>query len=558
MATNDITLREVRDSLVQNNKQIVDEQFETRQAINTLIKRFGDMLDITKNNRLDDLEKSREAKADEKGEEKPSPAGNIGNTLDFQFADRILAGAALGLGTVLAYLDMETHKFVETVREQFVDFVNNLQKIGFVLKQGVFIPIADKIADFTKVVANTGLGKATTAFFKGFSSVFGVITGVLNKGLLLASGGLTTLLPNLEFLKGIGRIFSRLFLPLTLFITAWDTAKGAIDGFKEEGVVGAIQGAIEGLWNSLVSAPLDLLRSAAAWVLDRMGFDAAADVLQSFSFEGLFSSQLDTIFDGFKAIAGYVGDIFKGEFSLEKAKALLGELFNVSPLGMIKSMIEYFVPDLLARIQEGLTVPVDAIKTLFSSLGSNIVTKFNDALDQTKELGSQVVNIVPDMFNSIKGVFQQIVEGIAVHAEIMLKKITTVIANVPDRLLQFLSENVRISVPRMAIPLPFTDKELVITEGSEIGVPGYDEAAKRIAQRNAQLEAYVDEATLRMRRTPNIDARLVELGNSHLADTKATNQSIMVDNSTVAPSSTSVTNRMDSPVPVATDERMTL
>ena len=506
---NDITLREVRDSLVRNNQAVVEEQFETKVVLNSLLKRFEEMIKLTKGNALDEAERRREEKNEERGPERPESGPPPMSSIDFSFADRLIAGATLGVAGLFAYIDTATHDFVEKVREDFVDFVNGIQKIQYTLNHFLFKPIGSILNSFSKAVMDTPLAKGTKAFFGAFVRVFGFIGGVLNKGVILATGGLSALLPNMQFLTNIGKIFSKLFLPLTVFITAWDTVKGAIAGYEEGGIIGGIQGAVDGFFNSLIGAPVELLKMATAWVLDRMGFENAAATLNSINFRDIFSAQIDEIFDSIKAIGGYITDIFKGEFSMEKAKALLGELFNISPVGMIGGLID---------------------------------------------------KLIPDMFSQIETIFGNIVDSIAVNSEIMLRKIINVIQNLPDRLLQFLSENVRIQMPRIAIPLPFTDKELVITEGTEIGVPGRDEAAERIAQRNAQLESDVEalRATMEMRRTPNVDARLLELGRTNLSAATAANNNVVVDNSTVAPTTTSVTNRMDSPVPAAADERMTL
>ena len=71
--------------------------------------------------------------------------------------------------------------------------------------------------------------------------------------------------------------------------TLWDTVKGAIAGFEEGGIVGGISGAIKGFFNSLITAPLDMLKDAVAWVLDLFGFENAAKVLDSFSFTDTFN-----------------------------------------------------------------------------------------------------------------------------------------------------------------------------------------------------------------------------------------------------------------------------
>jgi hypothetical protein len=76
-------------------------------------------------------------------------------------------------------------------------------------------------------------------------------------------------------LGSIGRIMGRLFFPITLIMTAYDTIKGMLDGFEQDGVLGGLAGAIKGLLNSIIGMPLDLLKSAVSWLLGKFGFSEA-------------------------------------------------------------------------------------------------------------------------------------------------------------------------------------------------------------------------------------------------------------------------------------------
>lgn len=154
----------------------------------------------------------------------------------------------------------------------------------------------------------TGLVKPIQTFFSAegpIAKAFGIIKqafSIFNEGSALMKG-----------LAGIGRVIGRLFYPITLIMTAYDTIKGALAGYEDEGIIGAIQGAITGLLNSVIGMPLDLLKSVVAWLLDKFGFDEAADALAGFSFSDIISKIVDTIFDTFKhainAILSTVADL---------------------------------------------------------------------------------------------------------------------------------------------------------------------------------------------------------------------------------------------------------
>jgi hypothetical protein len=146
--------------------------------------------------------------------------------------------------------------------------------------------------DFVK-----GIVKPIATFFGSegpIAKAFGVIKSafsIFNEGSALMKG-----------LAGIGKVIGRLFFPITLIMTAYDTIKGALAGFEDDGVLGAIQGAITGLLNSVIGMPLDLLKDLISWTLEKFGFKNASKSLDSFSFTDLFSQAIDGVFDLFKNI----------------------------------------------------------------------------------------------------------------------------------------------------------------------------------------------------------------------------------------------------------------
>lgn len=143
----------------------------------------------------------------------------------------------------------------------------------------------------------TGLVKPVQTFFSAdgpISKAFGVIKSAFS---IFGEGSSL-----MKALSGIGRVIGRLFFPLTLIMTAYDTIKGALAGFEDEGIIGAIQGAITGLLNSVIGMPLDLLKSVISWILGKFGFENAEKTLDSFSFTDLFTQAIDGVFDLFKNI----------------------------------------------------------------------------------------------------------------------------------------------------------------------------------------------------------------------------------------------------------------
>jgi len=396
-----------------------EEQGKTTSAVVALVQRFQSLLDMQKRSILDEAEATREGGRNG-GTEPPSATGGLGDAKSpFGIGDALLAGAALSLATLGTFFNQEIEEVVQQIRDAFLKFIVDLQKIAFSINNLLVKPINVKLLALIDSFKAGPIGKAIDAFFDAFRGTFRFISGALGRAVTLVSGGMTALLPSFEFLKGIGKIFSRLFLPLTIFITAWDTVKGFIEGFEEEGIVGGIKGAVIGFFNSLIFAPLDLLKQASAFVLNKLGFENAANFLNSFSFQDLYTNYIDSLF----SIVGQVGN---------------------------------FISELLTE---------------------------------------RIPSLASDLYKSIGNSFENLTEQLRINFEVALLKVVTLIQNIPDRLVQFLSDNLRISIPKIAIPIPgfLGGGELVIAEPNEIGVPGGETARARIAERNARLEAQLLE-----------------------------------------------------------------
>ena len=159
-----------------------------------------------------------------------------------------------------------------------------------------------------------------------------------SKGAKSAGGVLKTLGGFLKstftVFQGIGRTLGRLFLPLTILMTAVDAIKGSIDGFTKQeggivakvfaGVIGGIKGAVVGL----VGIPLDLLKSGIAWVAGKLGFENFSETLASFSIAELIGSLFDklknTVLGFFDAMKDETGSFNFGKI----IKVLVGTIFN--------------------------------------------------------------------------------------------------------------------------------------------------------------------------------------------------------------------------------------
>lgn len=176
-------------------------------------------------------------------------------------------------------------------------------KIGNVLKSAVgrVKVFVDIFADGLNTVGNilkavgTTVGKVTSTVFGALKTVGGVASKFSVFGTVM---------------RFMSTIVSKVFAPLAIIITAFDTIKGAIEGFAEGGILGSIEGAIKGFFNSLIFIPADMIKKATAWVLGFFGFDKAKEALNSFSFQETFNNIIGTIFDGIEKSVEWIKTLF--------------------------------------------------------------------------------------------------------------------------------------------------------------------------------------------------------------------------------------------------------
>lgn len=158
---------------------------------------------------------------------------------------------------------LDKFKNVISFSSRVVDTVGDLFKT-------VTKPISDAIKYVKKVFSLTSVFEPLAKIFSGVG-MFGKV------------------------ISSVSKIVSKIFLPLNIILTVWETVKGAIEGFEEEGVVGAIKGAVKGFYGWIFSLA-DLVKNMFSWVSGLLGFEGIEKALDSFSFEDLFKKVLDAIF----------------------------------------------------------------------------------------------------------------------------------------------------------------------------------------------------------------------------------------------------------------------
>jgi hypothetical protein len=255
---------------------------------------------------------------------------------------------AFGFGDDAADLTTKKAGFLSRMKaffgfgEDAADVAKN--KTGFIAKIKSFFSISDdfkaslsqaktdfvaKIKSFFTINPDGPLGKAVSAvkefigkMAKPFSEAAETLKSLVTGG--KEAGPITKIKNLIGVVKGyftsmgamvsrVAGIFGKIFAPIAIVMTAFDTIKGAVDGFEEGGILGGIKGAIDGLFTSLITKPLDLLKDGVAWVLKKLGFDEESEALSSFSFTELFTKMTKGVFDFIDKTIDWVVGIFTGE-----------------------------------------------------------------------------------------------------------------------------------------------------------------------------------------------------------------------------------------------------
>ena len=194
-------------------------------------------------------------------------------------------------------------------------------KLGFFGKLG---KILGTLAKPFKAIGNVvkSIKDYVLAPMKGVGAVLAPLKSMMPSG-----GGSKIMKPAMGVIKRVmsimrsvgkaafmfGRVLGRLFLPITVLMSVFDTFKGALSGFDKykdkgflEGIIGGLFGGISGLLTGLIGMPLDLLKDGISWIASKLGFENFSEQLDSFSFSDMIGNLFTSITD---TIVGFIGSI---------------------------------------------------------------------------------------------------------------------------------------------------------------------------------------------------------------------------------------------------------
>jgi hypothetical protein len=295
---------------------------------------------------------------------------------------------------------------------------NGLQRVKAFLSIGEESKLGKAIASFKSFFAPitelfTSAGKTLAPLTGGGKG--GGILSKMGEVLSRISGYFKTLGSTIGRVAGI---VGKIFAPIAVIMTAFDTIKGAIDGYAEGGILGGLEGAINGFFTSLITKPLDLVKSAVAWVLDKLGFDSGAEALNSFSFTTIFTDITGKIFDGIKSVGKWIMTMFSDptEGLKQLWSTTVGAFVSIGDfiLSMIDKPINWLMEkfgwkeegdkdfSLRETLSKALADAMIWVENKAKGIGEAVQSKFNDFASFITSIPDRVTYTAKEMFINVK------------------------------------------------------------------------------------------------------------------------------------------------------------
>ena len=417
-------------------------------SVNTLV-------DLLTGNALAQLEKDREMMrllqglggGKDGGPEAPKPYELVGGAGVGAVAAAAAGGIALALGVIAgqvkaikAYAKLLTPKFVTNlfkgIKTRWLARIDSI-KVGVssrITSLGLAITaMLDNLKAKFAPNPDSVLGKALARIkgvFSNFGSRIRAIVTPFEEVALMIKNSISGPAGKIRFwFQSIGAkiarfgklvvkiagVIGKVFAPIAILITAWETVTGFLKGYEEDGLIGGIKGAIEGFFTSLVTVPLDMVKDAAAWLLEKVGLitpETAAEV-KDFSFTKLFGTMLDSLFDFVTKAVDWVKTLFSDPVKALKElwSGIYGEdgIFNTLLWKPLSTGIDWIMKkfewkeegapkfDLYTTVSDLWTTIIDKVKQGFIDFGDFIAS----IPARIKLVALQTIKDLPLIGNSI-------------------------------------------------------------------------------------------------------------------------------------------------------------
>ena len=185
--------------------------------------------------------------------------------------------------------------------------------------------IKDFFAPVTKLITGSagagpqgaGATKGIVGFIKGIFNPIKKAIGYVKSTAAIVDPFMAGVQPVVNFAKGVGTFLGKIFLPLTILMSAYDAITGFMKGYAdEEGNIGdkIFSGIKEGLAKvieNLIGLPLDLLKSGLTWLIKTFfGESEVTKTLESFSFKETIGDLVRLPFDLIKGAYNWIKTLF--------------------------------------------------------------------------------------------------------------------------------------------------------------------------------------------------------------------------------------------------------
>ncbi len=191
---------------------------------------------------------------------------------------------------------------LNSVKKFFMIPIDNVGK-EFKLFKDAFGPMLGKLKALVAPIFGLGarLDDVSGAFKTISSSIKGMISGAFAKiqsvlkmlGGIGGAGGL---------LGKVGKFLGKIFAPIAFILTLIETVKGAMAGYDEGGIVGAIKGAFIGFLSAFVGEILNMVKGAVSFIAGMLGFENVSAALDSFDFMELIKNVITGVYDWFSMV----------------------------------------------------------------------------------------------------------------------------------------------------------------------------------------------------------------------------------------------------------------
>jgi hypothetical protein len=435
------TLTEVNQQLQQSNTELDDIEINTDVSLTylqTLTDQMSELIGAMSGNRLDELEARREATekddgAKEEVEEKQNDLIKLLEDLGLVFAPfAAIIGTTIGAfqgyvqsvkavsATVSNLVKFLTRGRVD-LAAVFNSVINSFKSFGSTISKlfqpravgGAFGQAVARITKFFKTVTTT-ITNTANSIRSGLSPIISVFSGAITE--------IRTLFQNVlgrfskvtsgiskfgQTVGAVAKTVGRLFAPLNFIFIAFETITGALEGFKEGGILGALQGGIKGFIDGFIAIPLDLLKSALSWLARNLGMEGVATALESFSFSDIFGAIVDIPFN----LINKAVDFLKKQFGFDgegmpSVLDIVSGLYTL-PYDLVKSVVGWIAGKLgFEQAEEFLN------SFSFSDIIESIVKapfelfeKLRDFLvEKVKEMSGFLVKILPGPLKKLLGI----------------------------------------------------------------------------------------------------------------------------------------------------------